>query len=289
MERERDKKIKEMAKLKTKRTEIIKNGSDPTKLEKITKQQTKALSQLIKKIIEMHIFKQKFNASPETYFKSRRVFVTFKNFQIARNFKELYNKQYRDRMGFFRQKGLHLSSDQAKSKKIDKSPKPEFQSSGKLQRNEEKYVDVDNKIKYRGSTLQSTSKDKLLELAEKQKKFDKLSDSRSPDQKFYSERPKNFNNKMQNELKRGLISKMMNFYCRSNTSEELLKMTRMREVFGPDLVLKRSLDPKYINWDYHSDSELGLVEMVIYSFAVLMVMPGICYYLNYQYFKLDLM
>jgi hypothetical protein len=94
---------------------------------------------------------------------------------------------------------------------------------------------------------------------------------------------------MTNELKRGLVSKMMNFYSRSSTSEEILKMARMREVFGPNLILKRSLDPKYINWDYHSDSELGLIEMIIYSFAVLMVMPGICYYLNYQYFKLDLM
>jgi hypothetical protein len=289
MERERDKMIKAMSKLKAKRNKIVKEGSDPKKMEDITKKQTKGLTELIKKVIEMHIFKQKFKQNPQAFYKSRRLFVTFKNFQIARNFKNLYNKQYRDGRGLLKMGSRAGTESQAQAKKTDNSPKQDFTSGAKLQRNEEKYVDVDNKIKYRGSTLPNIPKDKFKELAEKQKKFGGNTDSSNPDQKFYSERPKNFNKKMANELKRGFISKMMNFYSRSSTSEELLKMTKMRDVFGPNLILKRSLDPKYINWDYHSDSELGLIEIIIYSFAVLMVMPGVCYYLNYQYFKLDLM
>ena len=88
MERERDKLIKKISQLKMKRKKIISNGSDETKLKNIEDVLESTLGKLIKKVIDMHIFKQKFNKNPSSFYKSRRLFVTFKNFQIAREFKD---------------------------------------------------------------------------------------------------------------------------------------------------------------------------------------------------------
>ena len=289
MERERDKKIKEISKLKAKRMKVIKAGSNSKKLKAVNSKLRRALVELVKKVIEMHVFKNKFNANPTAFYKSRRLFVTFSNFQVARSFKDLYNKQYRDSgIPFVSPKVLSRLSSKVDGLSKKNDPLPERSSSGKLQRNQEKYVGVEQKVKYRGSTVDENVKEKFAELVEKQKRFEEKEKVEKNEQ-FYSERPKNFDTKVQKELKRGILSKMAAFYLRSPTSEDVLKMNKMREVFGPHLVLKRSLDPKYINWDYHSDSELGLVEMVLYSLGVLVVMPAICFFLNYQYFKLDLM
>lgn len=293
MERDRDKKIKEISTLKAERAKIISSGGDPEKLEKSTKKLTGALTQLIRKVIEMHIFKDKFNNNRELFFKSRRLFVTFKNFIVAREFKDLYNRTYRENRQLFPTTRQSPHPKKQDPPKRDLNPTPDASSSGKMTRNEEKYVDVDNKLKYRGSTISGDMKTKLEDLVEKQKRFSERTEQAKslgePKQQFYSELPKNYDQKLSKELKRGILSKMMSFYRRSVSTEEMLKIRRMREVFGPDLVLKRSIDPKYINWDYHSESELGLLEMVLYSIFTLVIMPAICFFLNYQYYKLDLM
>ena len=291
IERERDKQIKQISKLRASRQKLRKKD-DSEKLQKVNSKLKKSLASLIKTVIKMHQFKRQFTHCPEAFYKSRRLFVTFKNFKIAKDFKDLYNLQYK-------RKGAFLSSispgaykrsmEKLDSKKQDKGPQQMHdKSESKLTRNQEKYVDVDTKLKYRGSTIDSNLDDKIAELSTKQNKFDNPNDNTNKSKQFYSERPGNYNEKMRNELKRGFVSKMMQFYTRSQTSEDRLNMLKMLEVFGPGLKLKRSLDPKYINWDYHSDSELGRVEMVLYSVGLLVVMPAICFYLNYQYFKLDL-
>ena len=228
MERERDKKIKEISKLKKKRKKIIKNGSDEKKLKNINDKLIKTMCDLIKKIIEMHTFKLKFIQNPKFFYRSRRLFVTFKNFQIAREFKDLYNKQYRDNKTLFLTSGASRRMTEKQNNLVKKggSPKSGRSSmSGKLQRNEEKYVDVDNKIKYRGSTMDAKLKNSFQELVEKQKKFDNeedISKSSTSNKQFYSEQPKSYDNKLKKELKRGILSKMMEFYTRKSNSEELL-------------------------------------------------------------------
>jgi hypothetical protein len=292
IERERDKLIKKISQLRASRQKLLKKDAHSKKLETKNSELKKSLVTLIHTVIKLHKFKIKFRENPESFYKSQRLFVTFKNFKIAKEFKDLYNKEYRSKKLSFLTSPFKKKSFkklQANSKKND--PKPNPSSKDKLQRNEDKYVDVDTKLKYRGSSINSNLHEKMIELAEKQKQFedDDKGISKTPGKQFYSERPKNYEDKMRKELKRGILSKMMEFYSRSATNEEQLKMVKMREAFGPDLKIKRSLEPKYINWDYHSDSELGRIEMTLYSFGVLVVMPAVCFYLNYQFFKLDLM
>jgi hypothetical protein len=56
------------------------------------------LVNVIKKVLVIADFKRKFKKNPEKYFKSRKIFVTFKSHLDAWAFKTLYNRTYKFRM-----------------------------------------------------------------------------------------------------------------------------------------------------------------------------------------------
>lgn len=306
MEKERDKYWNKIEKLK-KKISVMKDADEETKT-RLKKKQTQNLVKMITKVTEMKKFRKDFDKNPENFFVSRRLFVTFENFKYAKEFKDLYNLEYKTSpfqlpIGFLNGEENTEKEEQAKVKKED--PVRDYSGSkGKLERDQEKYVDVEKKLIYRGSVNSKGIDPQMLKkLAEKQKNMSNEENEDDSDysenkeeevqrknlqQRFLSERPSDHSKRVDRERRQGRHSNMTKFYMRENEGTMEYKRRRMREIFGGSLVVARSIEPKYINWDFDSDVHLGKLEAAAYFVLILVFMPCVCFYLNMKFFDLDI-
>ena len=89
------------------KVQIMKDLKHQRAINKRTPQETslnldpqicRSLCDLIKKVLKIAEFKKRFKNNPEEFFKSRRLFVTFKSHRDAWAFKTLYNRAYKFRI-----------------------------------------------------------------------------------------------------------------------------------------------------------------------------------------------
>lgn len=79
---------------------------------------------LIKQVLKIRSFKEKFGKNPEKYFESRKMFITFKNLKSAELFEDIYNQEYNSYLNkiysVFRwnnSNSINFKNDQAEEKR----------------------------------------------------------------------------------------------------------------------------------------------------------------------------
>lgn len=312
LQKERDKLWNKIEKLK-KKISALEESDEKTKI-RLKAKLSENVTKMFMKVTELSKFRDDFAANPEKHFNSRRLFVTFENFKYAKDFKDIYNQEYRVNPFSLPMKLLKKENDESQESTEDEQelqaqakkdgPERDYsKSKGRMERDEAKYVDVEKKLIYRGSVSKGGLDPEMIKkLAEKQKMMantesDEDTDDDSEDSKlgtknlkkrFLSERPSDHPKRVDRERRRGKHSNLTKFYMRENEATEGYKRRRMREIFGGSLVVARSIEPKYINWDFDTDVSLGKLESICYFVLILVFMPCVCFYLNLKFLDLDI-
>lgn len=204
---------------------------------------------LQKKKDELESFKASFRDHPEKYFTGKG-FVTFQNYKYAELFKQMYQQAYRKPVfKLFKRKPT-------------KSTRDKFQEAVQTIINEKRQQGDEN-------TKRSTilSSDTSLQPS-------------SQAIKVIKQRPENDS----------IVYSLWKFMFESKlTAEQQKNLALMKPTLGENFKLKRTIDPKLINFNFSGKNEITNRNQIVYFVVLFVILPAIAYLLSFSVSKHQLM
>lgn len=250
--------LRQFFKLTAKRNSL-KNLFDTTEIKHRKEELKREINDVEKEIFAFII---EFKKAPYKYFTGKG-FLTFRNYQYARLFQNIYNK------AFSKIENIYLNQRAAKNIKQLKSLV--FKS----------LIKPDKNQKISKNTTSTTHNN-----------TNPLSDPDiSSKKEGYSTKTQDLNNqpiikeKTDGYLKK-ITNKITNMFLYKNINDvDTEKGKKMISYFGQKFKLKRGIEVKSINFDYSQKNPVTNFQMMLYILLFIVFLPALAYYFNYKHFE----